>query len=107
MSAEHVDSAHDFEEGETATIETSEGLRATITCDKYTEHHSNDPEDVTIAQTWHFTAESGDRYLLRRTEGLRSYEWEASYPRNFPLCEHPDDAQGNPETFGYITSIEW
>jgi len=108
MSETNCDDAYDINEGDQVTLETTEGKTFTVTCTSRNEHHSRDPNDVQETTIWKFKDDSGSMYQLRRSDGLKSYEWETGYPREPPLTSwEPPTGSDELETFGYITEVNW
>jgi len=108
MSESNCDNAYDINEGEQATLETTDGKTFTMTCTSRNKHQSRDPDDVQETTVWKFEDSSGSMYQLRRVNGLKSFEWEAEYPREYPLASlEPPTGSDELETFGYVTDVEW
>ena len=79
MDESHTYDIRNIEEGDEVIIETSEGHRLDMTCEKYEYHHGQNPDLVREAHIWHFDL-GGDEVTMVRHEGLR----ESSDMKPFP-----------------------
>ncbi len=87
------------DEGDDVTLTTTEDTFM-AKCVSRDSHDDPDPDKVREYTTLRFEQE-GAECMVQITDGLRSFEWEAEYPRHTPLFD-----EDNEVSLGHITEVK-
>lgn len=107
MTSQHTSDAFRISEGDTVTLETSEGGTLTATCIEKESTHSRG-EAVWEIRAWILETEDGREIEFRRMDGLKSGPGESPFPEHIILHDRDADFHGgipDEANFGYITEV--
>lgn len=103
-SEHNYDEVYGIEEGDEVTLVTTGGDEFDVTCTERKNRHPQDPADTSEYDIWTFD-HNGRTLKAQVTQGLKSHDWEAEYPRSLPLYD-PDEAdEESTESYGYIVEV--
>ena len=94
------DDLRNVNEGDDVTLTTDDESDLRATCTSRSKRNDPDPDKVREYTTLRFEQE-GAEWLVQITDGLKSFEWEAEYPRHTPLYD-----EYNEVGLGYITGVK-